>query len=349
MTVETPNTVHGRLLESAHIAGYTFKRAWDELKWLLDDERWQQLGFPDGEAFVKSVHGLFAEFKGTIEQKRDVVERLKSITDQRTIAGVLGVSQSAISRGFSDAGASKREKETAENKGLDDRLDAGASYPAFAIDLDPYAAAKRAERQANKYKEALENASEVSKSNAALPTVDGRKYGVIYADPPWNFEAYSGKGDGRHAKMHYPTMSLDEIKALPVAQLAADDCALFIWVLMPMLPHAFDVIKAWGFNYSTCAFVWVKQNKSGEGIFTGLGKWTRANVELCLLATMGSPHRLNADVHQVIMTPIGEHSAKPDEAASKIERLVAGPYFEMFSRSPRAGWDAWGNQASEAA
>lgn len=113
----------------------------------------------------------------------------------------------------------------------------------------------------------------------------GKKFSVIYADPPWTFEVYSGKGKQRSAERHYDTMSLDDIKALPIAKLAADDCALFLWSVWPELPGALDVIEAWGFEYKTCGLLWAKSNRGGEGFFTGMGYWTRANSEPCLFAT----------------------------------------------------------------
>jgi hypothetical protein len=103
----------------------------------------------------------------------------------------------------------------------------------------------------------------------------GEKFAVIYADPPWEFKVYRGKGKQRSAERYYDTSSIEAIKALPVAPLAADDCALFMWAVMPELPGALEVIKAWGFEYKTAGFTWVKQNKSGEGLFTGMGYWTR--------------------------------------------------------------------------
>lgn len=172
----------------------------------------------------------------------------------------------------------------------------------------------------------------------------GKRFGVIYADPPWSFEVYSGKGKQRSAERHYNVMSLDAIKAMPVPALAADDCALFLWCVMPEISGALEVIKAWGFEFKTAAFNWVKQNRSGEGLFWGLGYWTRANAELCLLATRGAPQRLAMDVHQVIMSPVAEHSAKPDEARGRIQRLLAGPYLELFARAPAPGWTTWGNE-----
>jgi N6-adenosine-specific RNA methylase IME4 len=179
-----------------------------------------------------------------------------------------------------------------------------------------------------------------------------RHYRLIYADPPWTFATYSHKGKGRSAEAWYDCMSLAEIKALPVAEWAAPDCVLLLWVTDPLLPTAFEVIRDWGFTYKTVGFYWAKLNKSADpsvfcpsSFFAGLGFWTRANPELCLLATRGHPHRRRADVRKLIVSPRREHSRKPDEAYARIEALCDGPYLEMFARSPRPGWDAWGVEA----
>lgn len=209
------------------------------------------------------------------------------------------------------------------------------------------AKAIRAEKVEKKRAEKIAATEVIAANNRELP-VGERKYSVIYADPPWSFEVWSGAGKDRAAENHYPTMTQADIEALPVADMAADDCVLFLWAVMPQLQEALDVISAWGFEYKTCAFVWVKTTQDGERPATGMGYWTRANAEICLLATRGTPVRLNADVHQIVQTPRQEHSRKPEEIAARIERLVPGPYLEMFSRAPRDGWDAWGNQ-SEAA
>lgn len=178
-----------------------------------------------------------------------------------------------------------------------------------------------------------------------------RKYGVIYADPPWRFRNYSRKGEGRNAVAHYDCMTIDEIAALPVAKWAARDCVLFLWAVDPLLPDAFRVMEAWGFTFKTVGFYWAKLNKmadprsAGAGdFFTGLGYWTRANVEQCLLATRGKPPRLAKDVRRLIVAPRREHSRKPGEVFDRIERLASGPYLEMFSRNSRPGWDLWGDQ-----
>ena len=179
----------------------------------------------------------------------------------------------------------------------------------------------------------------------------GRKFKVIYADPPWEFKAYSGRGKQRSADRYYDTLSLEAIKALPVAPLADDNCALFLWGIWPELPGALDVIKAWGFDYRTVAFVWVKTTEKaeiikldGDGLHWGMGNWTRANTEFCLLATKGSPLRLAEDVRQVIIAPVGEHSAKPEEMRVRIERLLVGPYLEIFGRRAVTKWTVWSNE-----
>lgn len=173
----------------------------------------------------------------------------------------------------------------------------------------------------------------------------GERFPVIYADPPWEFKVYSGKGKQRSAERHYDTASLDAIKALPISPLAADDCALFMWGVWPELPGALEVIRAWGFEYKTAGFVWVKEvSDENDAVATGMGYWTRANTEPCFLATRGSPERVAKDVHQVIFAPVGEHSVKPEETRERIERLITGPYLELFARQPVPGWTVWGNE-----
>jgi N6-adenosine-specific RNA methylase IME4 len=173
---------------------------------------------------------------------------------------------------------------------------------------------------------------------------DGYRFSCIYADPPYEFNTYSAKGKDRSADRHYDTRGLAAIMALKVGRLAADDCVLLMWTVMPILPGALEVIKAWGFTFKTVGFTWVKQNKNSDSLFCGMGYWTRANAELCLLATKGNPKRLNADVQQVLIAPVMEHSRKPDEFHNRIERLVGGPYLELYGRRERPGWTVWGNE-----
>ena len=172
--------------------------------------------------------------------------------------------------------------------------------------------------------------------------MEQKKYSIIYADPPWRYEMKKGQGV---AENHYSTMGIEEICSLPVQEICEKDCALFLWVTFPQLPEAFRVIKAWGFRYKNTAFLWLKQNKSGRGWYFGLGFWTRGNAEICLLATKGHPKRKSNRVHQFIISPLREHSRKPDEARKKIVELIGDlPRIELFAREKTDGWDAWGNE-----
>jgi N6-adenosine-specific RNA methylase IME4 len=177
-------------------------------------------------------------------------------------------------------------------------------------------------------------------------------FGAILADPPWRFEVWSGKGRARSADNHYDTQDTVELAAIPVASLAANDSALFIWSCWPTLRDAWQLIESWGFKYKTCAFSWMKADPyrlfaDDKTPFAGMGYWTRANTEPCLLATRGKPKRLNADVRQGIIEPRREHSRKPDCVHERIERLVAGPYLELFARQSRPGWTTWGNETTK--
>jgi N6-adenosine-specific RNA methylase IME4 len=170
-------------------------------------------------------------------------------------------------------------------------------------------------------------------------------YGVIYAAPPWSFRNWSAKGTGRNAVSHYDCLNFEDLAALPVTDLAADDCALFLWAVDPLLDKAIELIRAWGFKYKTVGFYWVKQNNKSDGFFTGLGYWTHANPEQCLLATRGKPIRRAKDVRRLVVEKRREHSRKPDCVRERIERLVCGPYLELFGRETKPGWDCWGNEA----
>lgn len=175
------------------------------------------------------------------------------------------------------------------------------------------------------------------------------KYGAILADPPWTFKVWSkATGNGRSAASHYDVMSLDDIKNLPLNSLAADNCVLFLWATMPMIPEALETMAAWGFTYKTVGFSWMKTCKvQTDLLHFGMGYYTRSNVELCLLGTKGSPKRQDKGVPQAILEPVREHSRKPDCVHERIERLVPGPYIELFARTKRDGWDCWGLETNK--
>lgn len=172
------------------------------------------------------------------------------------------------------------------------------------------------------------------------------KYSVIYADPPWTFKTYSDKGKGRSAEKHYVCMTKEDIQALDVQSICEDNAVLFLWVTYPCLEEGLELIKAWGFKYKTCAFSWVKLNKKSDTPFTGMGYYTRANNEICLLATKGKGlPRASKAVKQIVMERIGRHSEKPDVVRHRIVDLFGDvKRLEMFARTKTDGWDVWGNE-----
>jgi len=174
------------------------------------------------------------------------------------------------------------------------------------------------------------------------------KYNIIYADPPWTFKTYSDKGKGKSPEQHYACMTKEDIQNLPIPDIAADDCVLFLWVTFPCLEEGLELIRKWGFTYKTCAFNWVKRNKRSDSWFWGCGYWTRSNSELCLLATKGHPKRISASVHQVCDARVREHSRKPDEIRDRIVELCGDlPRIELFARQQTEGWDVWGNETNK--
>lgn len=172
-------------------------------------------------------------------------------------------------------------------------------------------------------------------------------FGCILADPPWAFKTYSGKSGTPHrsAADHYVTMGFGGLSSLPVSSVAAKDCALFMWAVDSHLDEAIRLGEAWGFRFKTIAFVWSKLTKNSLPKI-GMGYWSRKQCEICLLFTRGSPRRLSKGVRQLIQAQRREHSRKPDEQYERIEALVTGPYLELFARTSRPGWTAWGDETS---
>jgi len=179
-----------------------------------------------------------------------------------------------------------------------------------------------------------------------LPQVPtGVYFGAILADPGLAFTAYSAKGEGRSPQHHYRCSPVNELLKLPVADIAAPDCFLFLWVPLRSVDLVGPLMCAWGFVFSGSAFVWAKQNKNGAGWFMGNGFGTRHNAEVCWLGRRGKPQRKSKAVRELIVAPRREHSRKPDEVYQRIEALCAGPYLELFARQQWPGWVCVGDQA----
>ncbi len=166
-----------------------------------------------------------------------------------------------------------------------------------------------------------------------------KKYHIIYADPPWKY--------GRDVN-HYDCVPIEEIYKFPIEKITAKNCALFLWVTFPILPQAIETVKRWGFRYITVAFTWIKTNRRNGKPFFGLGNWTRANAEICVLGVKGEIKRKSNKVSQVVISPLREHSRKPDEVRERIVELMGNlSRIELFARQTVKGWDCWGNETTK--
>jgi N6-adenosine-specific RNA methylase IME4 len=197
------------------------------------------------------------------------------------------------------------------------------------------AKAIRAEKAKERRDQRREKITQIAKGNADLP--QDKKYPVIYADPPWRYQY--AETESRAIENQYPTMALDDICGLNVP--ATDDAVLFLWTTAPKLEEGFRVVREWGFEFKTCA-IWDKQKM-------GMGYYFRVQHEILLIGARGSlpPPEGSDRPRSIFSFPAGEHSAKPPEVAAMIEAMYPSiPKLEMFCRSPRDGWDAWGNQSA---
>jgi len=172
-------------------------------------------------------------------------------------------------------------------------------------------------------------------------------YDIIYADPPWKYNNEQS-GDKTRGAKPYSSMTLEELKEwgeTNVIPKASDNSFLFLWITMPKLAWAFELMPVWGFQYVTCAFTWVKTNPKSGGIYSGMGYWTNGNAELCLLGKKGKPKRQAKNVKQIVMAPRGRHSVKPPEVRDRIVALCGDlPRIELFARERATGWDAQGDE-----
>ena len=175
-----------------------------------------------------------------------------------------------------------------------------------------------------------------------------QKFSTIYADPPWRFQNRTGKVAPEHKRLNrYQTMSLEEIKALPVRQIANEKSHLYLWVPNALLPDGLEVMKAWGFEYKG-NIVWEKIRKDGEPDGRGVGFYFRNVTEILLFGICGSNNRTLSPARSqvnLIRAQKREHSRKPDEIIPIIEKCSSAPFIELFARGDRAGWTMWGNQA----
>jgi N6-adenosine-specific RNA methylase IME4 len=185
-------------------------------------------------------------------------------------------------------------------------------------------------------------------SEDLLAAVGSSKFSTILADPPWQFVNRTGKMAPEHKRLsRYPTMALDEIKSLPVNQIAKDTAHLYLWVPNALLPDGLAVLASWGFNYKS-NLIWYKTRKDGGPDRRGVGFYFRNVTEMILFGVRGKNVRTLQPARSqenIIASQKREHSRKPDEQYDLIESCSPGPYIELFARGPREGWTVWGNQS----
>jgi len=180
--------------------------------------------------------------------------------------------------------------------------------------------------------------------------VGSQKFSTVLADPPWRFQNRTGKVAPEHGRLsRYGTMSLEEICALPIADISSEPAHLYLWVPNALLPEGLMVLTAWGFQYKS-NIVWHKIRKDGGPDGRGVGFYFRNTTELLLFGTRGKNARTLAPGRRqvnIVKTQKREHSRKPDELYEIIESCSRGPFLEMFARGSRPNWTTWGNQADE--
>jgi N6-adenosine-specific RNA methylase IME4 len=321
------NQAYGALAEGFYLAGFTFERAMTRVLGLLKTGGWMKVGagFDDVNAFVRGLP--LDQFKIVAEQRREFVQRVKELqleVSNRAIADALGVHHDAVDR---DA---RGGNPPGDRQNVEENRETGGGNPPGAYDgrRDARLIVQRDTREERR-EEKLQSMGEAAR-------LSGR-FSVIYADPPWTDEFGPSAGQ---VELHYPVMSDDEIEALDVESIAADDSILYMWTLPHMMPTALEIMEAWGFDYRT-QMVWAKDR-------AGLGQYARNQHETLLIGRQGAfpppPERLR--VGSVIHAPVGEHSEKPEVFLRHIERWYPDvPKIELFRRGPaRPGWSAWGNE-----
>lgn len=326
--------IYGRLTEGLHVAGYSFERAASNLERLLEGNAWELGGrFKDVNEFLDSLR-LGAQ-RHTLEQRKRIVLRIKELQPKatnRAIARTLGVGKGTVDR---DVGGPNGPGETKKIKQDNGQLrQGGPSGPSEAFSGEQ--AAKTVAR-AERVKDQQQSVS----ARTAKVSLDARKLGkssVILADPPWDDDFGANR---RSTENHYPTMSIEEILAMPVSAIAHDRAMLFLWTTSPMLVMGLETAKTWGFEYRT-QIVWVKPS-------IGLGKYVRQRHEILLICRRGDHPAPDATrlPDSVIEAPRAEHSAKPAIFHEIIERMYPeAERVELFRRGkPRKGWKIWGAEA----
>jgi N6-adenosine-specific RNA methylase IME4 len=333
---------YGELCEGVHIAGYTFERACGKLEWLLEQDRWRGVGdgFSDVNAFLDSIQ--LDNFRPLAEQRRRIALKIKQLqpkASNRAIAKVVGADERTVRR---DTAAIAAPTAKTSNKINEQKTSTAANAAPVIAGAAAAKLVARRENVEDRRDERLAKIAEIARGNIALGT--SQCYPIIYADPPWRYENPAMGSEGRKVENHYPTMALEEIIALPVAQLAADDALLYLWATAPKLAECIDVLRAWGFEYRTNG-IWDKE-------LFGMGYHFRNQHEQLLVGRRGDmpAPAMGAQPSSVYRERRTEHSVKPVFYYEMIEAAYPTmPKIELFARgTARRGWATWGNQAQAA-
>ena len=341
---ETPDQVHGRLNEAMHVAGYAFERAWLKFEWLLEDDRWKQVGggHEDINAFLSTVQlpkGASAEQRKTVAAK---IKALQPEASQRRIAGALGVSHTQIRR---DTGTYVPPGPPEPLQDRTPKESSGTYVPppepagdevARAVQqrLETEVRRERKEQEREQRREENWRKIELAPKPEQLVQIGG--FATITIDPPWDWGDEGDVDQMGRARPTYATMSFEDLLNLPVPDLADNDAHIYLWITNRSLPKGFALLDRWGFRYVT-ALTWVKPH-------FGMGNYFRGQTEHVLFGVRGSQPLRRRDAGTVLHAPRGPngHSSKPPEFYDLVESCSPGPYLEMFARSGRGGWVSWG-------
>lgn len=334
MTKNFPDQVYGEMQEGLHLAGYSLERAFGRLQTLISGDAWKKCGpgFKDINVFLAGVQ--LDQFRPIAEERRRIAKRIKELqpaASNRSIAKTLGADDKTIAADIAENSAREGGKANKSNGG-------GAENSALSGAAAAKIVAKRQglSEQKERRNERLE---EINSANQALPT--GKKFSVIYADPPWRYEHPAIGATNRSIENHYPTLTLDEICSMEIESIAAENANLYLWATSPKLAECFDVIRAWGFEYRT-DWIWDKE-------IIGMGYHVRDQHETLLIAKRGEipapePEHRPPSIYKERR---GKHSAKPSYFRDQLDAMYPQlEKIELFARDmpPRDGWTFWGNQ-----
>jgi N6-adenosine-specific RNA methylase IME4 len=333
---ESPDTVHGRLLESVHFFGYSAERACSELKYLLQENRWKEVGggFEDIDDFIETVS--LKQFKLPIEEQKEIVKMLSDLrASQRKTANMIGVSEGTIRYYKKDA----QNYAPPQNNSLQDKElknDSAQNYapePKQSYSLDPTDVQKTAEKEIQKEQKQVEKQQEIQNIKASEVVTPKGFYDVVIADPPWPYGTNYNPSTRRVANP-YPEQTIEEIER--DRPNFTDDAVLWFWTTHRFIWDAKNILESWGFEYKGM-IVWDKEKM-------GMGSWLRMQCEFCLLGIKGKPFFDKGKVRDIIREPRREHSRKPDSFFQIVKQVCNGRIIDWHSRENKDGIESRGNE-----